>query len=139
MSTIGTLVTIADDATLVSDDINQNFADTKASVNTCVFTDVTNRITSAQLFANNVNLSWRNAADSGDLQVLVVNASNLLEIGGGAPIGVIAFNSTLSVALGGGAAATLGTVGGSGPATAGQNAWLRVLIGGNARWLPYWA
>ena len=36
-----------------------------------------------------------------------------------------------AVALGGGAAATLGTIGGSGPGTAGQAYWLPVRIGGS--------
>jgi hypothetical protein len=43
------------------------------------------------------------------------------------------------VALGGGAAATLGTIGGSGPATAAQNTWMRVLdSAGAAFWVPAW-
>jgi len=43
------------------------------------------------------------------------------------------------VALGGGAAPTLGTIGGSGPATAGQNSWLRVIDStGAAFWVPVW-
>jgi hypothetical protein len=43
------------------------------------------------------------------------------------------------VALGGGAAPTLGTIGGSGPATAAQNSWKRFYDdGGNAFWVPVW-
>lgn len=43
------------------------------------------------------------------------------------------------VALGGGAAPTLGTIGGSGPATAGQNTWLELKdSGGNIFWVPVW-
>jgi hypothetical protein len=43
------------------------------------------------------------------------------------------------VALGGGAAPTLGTIGGSGPATAGQNSWLRMLDStGASMWIPVW-
>jgi hypothetical protein len=43
------------------------------------------------------------------------------------------------VALGGGAAPTLGTIGGSGPGTAAQNSWMRVRDnGGNAFWVPVW-
>jgi hypothetical protein len=42
------------------------------------------------------------------------------------------------VALGGGASATLGTIGGSGPATAGQNAWWAVQNAGVAGWVPIW-
>jgi hypothetical protein len=44
----------------------------------------------------------------------------------------------LSDALGGGASATLGTIGGSGPATAGQALWLEVKIGGTTHWIPAW-
>lgn len=43
------------------------------------------------------------------------------------------------VALGGGAAPTFGTIGGSGPATAAQNSWMRVQdSAGNAFWVPAW-
>lgn len=43
------------------------------------------------------------------------------------------------VAMGGGAAPTVGTIGGSGPATAGQNSWLRVVDStGAACWVPAW-
>lgn len=41
-------------------------------------------------------------------------------------------------ALGGGATATLGTIGGSGPATATQNSWLKILINGAAYFIPVW-
>jgi hypothetical protein len=43
------------------------------------------------------------------------------------------------IALGGGSAPTLGTIGGSGPATAAQNQWLRVYIGTTAFFIPVWA
>jgi len=42
------------------------------------------------------------------------------------------------VALGGGASATLGTIGGSGPASAGQAQWLQIDIGGTTHWVPAW-
>jgi hypothetical protein len=43
------------------------------------------------------------------------------------------------VALGGGAAPTFGTIGGSGPATAAQNTWMRILDStGAAFWVPVW-
>ena len=43
------------------------------------------------------------------------------------------------VALGGGAAPTLGTIGGSGPAAAAQDTWMRVLdSAGVAFWVPAW-
>lgn len=43
-----------------------------------------------------------------------------------------------AVALGGGSAPTLGTIGGSGPAVAGQNAWLKVQIAGTDSYIPFW-
>lgn len=43
-----------------------------------------------------------------------------------------------TTALGGGSAPTLGTIGGSGPATAAQNSWLKVKINGTASFLPVW-
>lgn len=43
------------------------------------------------------------------------------------------------VALGGGAAPTFGTIGGTGPATAAQNTWLRALDSTGATiWIPVW-
>lgn len=42
------------------------------------------------------------------------------------------------IALGGGAAATLGTIGGFGPTAAAQAQWLEVDIGGVAHWIPVW-
>lgn len=52
----------------------------------------------------------------------------------------VAFQTmTALVALGGGAAPTLGTIGGSGPATAAQNTWLRMVDStGAAFWVPVW-
>lgn len=42
------------------------------------------------------------------------------------------------IALGGGAAATLGTIGGSGPTAAAQAQWLEIDIGGTPHWIPVW-
>lgn len=42
------------------------------------------------------------------------------------------------VALGGGAPATLGTIGGSGPTAAAQAQWLEIDINGVAHWIPAW-
>lgn len=42
------------------------------------------------------------------------------------------------VAMGGGAAPTVGTIGGTGPATAAQNGWVRILVAGVATWIPAW-
>lgn len=46
---------------------------------------------------------------------------------------------TGQVSLGGGAGATLGTIGGAGPTAAGQNAWLQLIDSTGANiWVPYW-
>ncbi|MGI9486182.1 MAG: hypothetical protein ACR2RF_09965 [Geminicoccaceae bacterium] len=42
------------------------------------------------------------------------------------------------IALGGGAAATLGTIGGSGPTAAAQAQWVEIDVGGVAHWIPAW-
>lgn len=52
--------------------------------------------------------------------------------------GLIDWRNSQNVAMGGGAAATLGTIGGSGPATATQAGWLKMLVSGSAVFLPYW-
>lgn len=44
----------------------------------------------------------------------------------------------ISNALGGGAAPTFGTIGGSGPTTAAQSKWLPVKIAGAMHWIPVW-
>lgn len=48
-------------------------------------------------------------------------------------------NYGVADALGGGAPATLGTIGGTGPTAAAQLEWLRVESGGVTRWIPAWA
>ena len=42
------------------------------------------------------------------------------------------------IALGGGAAPTLGTIGGAGPTAAAQAQWVEIDIGGVAHWIPAW-
>ena len=42
------------------------------------------------------------------------------------------------IALGGGAAATLGTIGGGGPTAAAQAQWVEIDIGGTAHWIAVW-
>jgi hypothetical protein len=75
--------------------------------------------------------------------ILNVDGSDGLQIG--APELTVVLNGAdirwgkALVALGGGAAPTLGTIGGSGPATAGQNSWMRVLDStGTPFWVPVW-
>ena len=42
------------------------------------------------------------------------------------------------IALGGGAAPVLGTIGGAGPTVAAQAQWVEIDIGGVAHWIPVW-
>lgn len=42
------------------------------------------------------------------------------------------------IALGGGSAPTFGTIGATGPATAGQNSWLKIKIAGTDSYIPIW-
>lgn len=72
-----------------------------------------------------------NAGNGGDIS-LVTGAG-----AGAGTHGRVNFDQD-NVALGGGAAPTLGTIGGSGPATAGQNMWLAVKIAGTLSFLPVW-
>lgn len=98
------------------------------------------RIVNGAVLTNEVNNTafarQLNGAANAYIEVARINDLNQL---------VLAFNCAdvkwpkANVALGGGAAPTLGTIGGSGPATASQNSWLRVIDStGAACWLPVW-
>ncbi len=81
------------------------------------------------------SLVARNAANSGNITLIGLSV-DIVAIGAGATD--ILWSKPL-VALGGGAAPTLGTVGGSGPTTAAQNSWMRVLDStAGAFWVPVW-
>lgn len=77
----------------------------------------------------------RNAGNSADIQLIsLVTDEVVLAIDGGD----IRWGRA-NVALGGGAAPTLGTIGGSGPAAAGQRNWLRFIESdGTASFIPVW-
>lgn len=85
---------------------------------------------------NNTTIAARNAGNSNNVTLVSLNTSDVVVIA--ASGGDIQWGRAL-VALGGGSAPTLGTIGGSGPATAGQNAWMRVLdSAGVPFWVPIW-
>lgn len=65
-----------------------------------------------------------------------VNAALWVTAGRSRFDGIVDINN--GVALGGGAAATLGTIGGSGPTTAAQAQWVQIEIGGTNHWIPAW-
>lgn len=73
----------------------------------------------------------------GDIFRVTDGSDDIYFLGGVRIDGVI--RNDQGIALGGGASATLGTIGGSGPATAAQNQWLQIDIGGTSYWLPVWA
>ncbi len=76
----------------------------------------------------------RQAAASGDV-LSITNA------GSGFSIDVVSGNVRFQTAqaLGGGASATLGTIGGSGPAVAAQNEWIQIDSQNGVRFVPAWA
>lgn len=76
---------------------------------------------------NNNSIRWRNAANTGDVLLFMDNTDTL------------AVTNVTAPALGGGAVPTLGTIGGTGPAAAAQNQWLKVFVNGAARFIPLWA
>lgn len=88
----------------------------------------------------------RNAANSGDVRMLNSDGSNRVLVGDTTNDGGLVLQTAVDikwgkalVALGGGSAPTLGTIGGSGPATAAQNSWMRVLDStGAAFFVPAW-
>lgn len=92
---------------------------------------------------NSGSLIKRNAANNADISIIADLGSDATQIGATTALTVlqgseIRWGKAL-VALGGGAAPTFGTIGGSGPATAGQNSWMRVQDStGAAFWVPAW-
>ena len=99
--------------------------------------------TGALRVANNQFANGRDSTNTVDYALIGVNGSNQVAVGDAAVRHIvngsdIQWGKAL-VALGGGAAPTLGTIGGSGPATAAQNTWMRVLDStGAAFWVPAW-
>lgn len=88
------------------------------------------------VIANLGYLKGVNAAGNSNRALIGLNASNHVVIAGNGDD--IKWGRAL-VAMGGGSAPTLGTIGGSGPATATQNAWMRVVdSGGTAFYVPTW-
>ena len=88
------------------------------------------------ILVNNANLKGCNNAGSSTRKLIRLNTSDQVEI---AADGDDIRWGRANVALGGGAAPTLGTIGGSGPAAAAQRAWLRVIESdGVASFMPLW-
>ena len=66
-----------------------------------------------------------------------VNAALWVTAGRSRFDGVVDINAP--IALGGGATATLGTIGASGPTAAAQQEWVQIEVNGAVRWVPVWA
>lgn len=81
------------------------------------------------------SISARNAANNADHVVVYLDSANRVNLGDATAF--VDFRQAV-VALGGGAAPTVGTIGGSGPAAAGQNSWMKVYINGTLSFLPVW-
>jgi hypothetical protein len=90
-------------------------------------------------YVNNVQ-GLKQAKVSGSLRSLIyMNASDQVVLGDVSADNLDLKWSPPLVALGGGAAPTFGTIGGTGPATAAQHKWLRVMdSAGAACWIPVW-
>lgn len=93
--------------------------------------------TTGRIRLTNADLIYaRNAANSANKGVIGLNASDQVEISTDGQD--IKWGRAL-IALGGGAAPTFGTIGGSGPATAAQNTWMKVIdSSGAAFYVPAW-
>lgn len=95
------------------------------------------------LLNNTGQLRFQTAAANDTLNLIGGNSSNQTLVGHSSAETVllgsdIKINRGLT-ALGGGAAPTFGTIGGSGPTTAGQNSWQQFQDdGGNSFWVPVW-
>lgn len=86
---------------------------------------------------------FRNNANGADITGLSSDATDTVTLGDNSFATLLKGSSikwgVALVALGGGSAPTVGTIGGSGPATAGQNAWLKALDStGAAIYIPVW-
>lgn len=84
--------------------------------------------------ASNPTLTANNGTSTGAIFRARDNGTTVFQIlDGGLMDYVIA-----PIALGGGASATLGTIGGSGPATETQNSWVKCKINGTDSYIPIW-
>ncbi len=93
---------------------------------------------SALLIPNAQVLSGMNAAGSAEILAIGVNAQDRVSV---APSGTTEIEiGRPGVAMGGGAAPTLGTIGGSGPAAAGQVGWIKLYLSGTSGpiYVPFW-
>lgn len=96
----------------------------------------TGAISNTIIFPNDVGVVGCNATNTVEFSLVKLNTSNQVEIGTTGTDIKLARNIA---ALGGGATATMGTIGGSGPTASAQASWIPVRdSAGNARFIPIW-
>jgi hypothetical protein len=100
-------------------------------------TVVTGSSTGDFIIASQHSIRSVNAAGSSTVQILGVDASDRLLLGGSGVTDIV-WGRAL-VTMGGGATATMGSIGGSGPTVLTQNKWMQVRDSANALfWVPTW-
>jgi hypothetical protein len=100
-------------------------------------TQVAGSSTGDFIIASQHSLRSVNAAGSSTVQILGVDASDRLLLGGTGVTDIV-WGRAL-VTMGGGATATMGSIGGSGPTVLTQNKWMQVRDSANALfWVPTW-
>lgn len=101
------------------------------------------RMASAIRLRNTMQFHWEETGaigsrmDSATSKMILVQNQGSLRYAVDVGTAVVTSSQT-PTALGGGAVPTLGTIGGSGPATAAQNAWEQVVLNGTTYWRPLW-
>lgn len=102
------------------------------------------RLGSGIRFRESIKFHWDAAGSVATYMTAAGTALILCELNGTPQLQVTLATGVLQVgnvanALGGGAGATLGTIGGGGPAVAAQAAWLKIKDGAGATyWVPVW-
>lgn len=101
------------------------------------------RMASAVRLRSSMYVHWDETGTIGTKFDAVAGVVHLVDNGGSSRFSVDVGSGLMStslgtIALGGGAGATLGTIGGSGPTVAAQNAWGRMSFGGVTYFIPLW-
>lgn len=119
-------------------DMGANTAEFTGPVNstTALSTGATPATAGAIRLSSGEKITGRNAANTGNIELIQLDGVDRLQL---APAGADILWGRPMVALGGGAAPTVGTIGGSGPAAAAQRGWIRIIESdGTASFIPCW-
>lgn len=101
------------------------------------------RMASAIRFRSTMYQHWEETGTVGTMFNATTGILHLCDNTGALRLGVdsgsgLIYTSLGAVTLGGGAGATLGTIGGSGPTVAAQNSWGRINMNGTTYFFPLW-